>query len=282
MSHFFTNLPPCCHPASQTNNIPYSLALRVVRICTREEDREEGLQELQEMLLERSYGPELVAAAISRARAIPRGVALLPRPTHQPDRRPVHVITYDPRLPDIQQIHLKHWRSMKVQDPRMEEIFPKPPIVGYKRQKNIKDYLIRSKVPPIQSNKPNRQSGGMKKCGKPCPTCPFVKEGKSIKYKKTNWEIYGKVNCETKNVIYLIECNKESCKIRYIGETEKLKLKEIFNDHKNYIKNIIPTQSTGEHFNTIVEKEDKNYTVVCSLQIREGLKKTRFLSTFCG
>ena len=55
----------------------------------------------------------------------------------------------------------------------MEEVFPKPPIVGYKRQKNIKDYLIRSKVPPIQSNKPNRQSGGMKKCGKPCPTCPL-------------------------------------------------------------------------------------------------------------
>ena len=134
----------------------------------------------------------------------------------------------------------------------------------------------------VVNYKPNKQSRGMKKCGKPCPTCPFVKEGKSIKYKKTNWEIYGKVNCETKNVIYLIECNKESCKIRYIGETGR-KLKERFNDHKNYIKSIIPTQSTGEHFNTIVKKEDKNFTVVCSLQIREGLKKkTRFLSTFCG
>ena len=40
----------------------------------------------------------------------------------------------------------------------MEEVFPKPPIVGYKRQKNIKDYLIRSKVPPIQSNKPLQRS----------------------------------------------------------------------------------------------------------------------------
>ena len=154
----------------------------------------------------------------------------------------------------------------------MEEVFPKPPIVGYKRQKNIKDYLIRSKVPPIQSNKPNRQSRGMKKCGKPCPTCPFVKEGKSIKYKKTNWEIYGKVNCETKNVIYLIECNKEPCKIRYIGETGR-KLKERFDDHKIYTKSIIPTESTGEHFNTTghslhngtitilekVKKEYKNY-----------------------
>ena len=154
----------------------------------------------------------------------------------------------------------------------MEEVFPKPPIVGYKRQKNIKDYLIRSKVPPIQPNKPNRQNRGMKKCGKPCPACPFIKEGKSVKYKKSNWEIYGKVNCETKNVIYLIECNKTSCRMRYIGETER-QLRERFNDHKKYIKSIIPTQSTGEHFNssghslhnitiTIVEKvkhQDKDY-----------------------
>ena len=163
---------------------------------------------------------------------------------------------------------------MKVQDPRLEGVFPKPPIVGYKRQKHIKDYLIRSKVPPIEASKPQRKTRGMTKCGKSCPTCPYIKERKTIKVKKTTWEIYGKVNCETKNVIYLIECNKQSCKTRYIGETSR-QLKERFNDHKNYIKSIIPTQSTGEHFNskghglhnvtiTILEKvrrrkKDKNY-----------------------
>ena len=80
------------------------------------------------------------------------------------------------------------------------------------------------------------------------------------------------MNSETKNVIYLIECKKENCKLRYIGETER-KLKERIADHKQYTKSIVPTQATGEHFNlpghslsditvTIIEKvkqNDENY-----------------------
>ena len=46
----------------------------------------------------------------------------------------------------------------------------------------------------------------------------------------------------------VIECLKENCKLRYVGETER-KLKERFSDHKQYVKSIIPTQATGEHFN---------------------------------
>ena len=89
----------------------------------------------------------------------------------------------------------------------------------------------------------------MKKCGKSCPTCPFVKEGKFISINnKQRWEIHGNINCETANLVYLIECKKENCKARYIGQTER-KLKERFANHKQYTKSIIPTQATGEHFN---------------------------------
>ena len=76
----------------------------------------------------------------------------------------------------------------------------------------------------------------------------------------------------TKNIIYLIECKKQTCKARYIGESER-QLKERLSDHKQYIKSIFPTQATGEHFNkpghslsdlsiTILEKvkvNDTNY-----------------------
>ena len=157
---------------------------------------------------------------------------------------------------------------MKIQDPYLSEVFPKPPLVAFKRQKNIKDYIIRSKIPKTQQIQPKRSNGGMKKCGKSCPTCPFIREGKYIKLNKGRWEIHGNVNCETKNVIYLIECKKENCKLRYIGETER-KLKERIADHKQYTKSIVPTQATGEHFNlpghslsditvTIIEKVKQN------------------------
>ena len=37
--------------------------------------------------------------------------------------------------------------------------------------------------------------------------------------------------------------------MRYIGESERT-LHERLSDHRGYIKKIIPTQSTGEHFNS--------------------------------
>ena len=260
-------LTSSCHPASQVENIPFSLALRIVRICSLEEDREEGLGELRELLLQREYGPGMVDAAISRARAIPREVALRPVANHKHTGRPIHVVTFDPRLPDMRKIHEKNWRSMKSQDPNMGEVFPKPPLVAFKRQKNIKDYVIRAKVPPLNQVKLKRNKSGMKRCGQSCPMCPYVKEGQFIKNNRATWKISSKVNCSTQNIIYLIECNKERCKKRYIGETER-SLKERFIEHKQYVKGLIPKFATGEHFNepghslenmtiTIIEKVKK-------------------------
>ena len=53
-----------CHPAHVTNNIPFSLALRIVRICSLPEDREKRFGELEKMLLDRNYKLKIVQAAI--------------------------------------------------------------------------------------------------------------------------------------------------------------------------------------------------------------------------
>ena len=160
---------------------------------------------------------------------------------------------------------------MKTSDPYLSEVFPNPPIVAYKRQKNIKNFLIRAKIPSKQKYNPKRNTNGMKKCGKSCPACPFISEGKFITLNKRRWEIHGHLTCETKNIVYLIECKKQKCKARYVGESER-QLKERLSDHKQYIKSIVPTQATGEHFNqpghtlsdlsiTIIEKVKKNETM---------------------
>ena len=49
--------------------------------------------------------------------------------------------------------YFNFWRSM-IQDPRLKEVFPKPPLVAYKRPKNIRDTSIRSKVPPLLNSRP--------------------------------------------------------------------------------------------------------------------------------
>ena len=82
-----------------------------------------------------------------------------------------------------------------------------------------------------------------------CTVCPYVKEVKEIKInnRKGPWKINKNVNCETRNIIYMIECLK--CKERYIGESKRT-LKSRLADHRGYINNIQVNYPTGAHFNT--------------------------------
>ena len=88
-------------------------------------------------------------------------------------RRPVFVVSWDPRLPSVSAITKKHWRIM-TQDPLMEEMFPEPPLNAYRRQKNIGYLVIRAKAYPNIVH-PKRKIRGMTKCKTNCPECPYNK-----------------------------------------------------------------------------------------------------------
>ena len=142
-------LTSSCHPNSCKRSIPYSLALRITRICTEPETREKRYKELKDMLIERGYSSGLIDAAIRRARNIPRNQALqyfgdekAGNKNSNPTRRPVHSVTFDPRLPTLPLIHKKHCRAMVFEDPHIIEVFPDPPLVAYKRNINPRDLLI--------------------------------------------------------------------------------------------------------------------------------------------
>ena len=137
---------------------------------------------------------------------------------------------------------------MTEKNPYLAEVFPEPPLVAFRRQKNVKDYLIRSKVPIKHNRESQRDKRGMKKCGKECPACPFINVGREIKQEKFTWKINTAANCETTNIVYLIQCNKEGCKEQYIGETSRSP-KDRLVEHRDYVKSIFPTQATGQHFN---------------------------------
>ena len=82
--------------------------------------------------------------------------------------------------------------------------------------------------------------------------CPYVLEGKQVTTKIANWNILKSFNCDTQNVIYMIQCKKQRCRNSdtyiYIGETEH-QIKNRIGQHIGYIKNKVITQATGQHFN---------------------------------
>jgi hypothetical protein len=97
------------YPPDCIKNIPYSLALRITRTCTEQDNRELRFTELKEFLIERKYKKSLIDASIRRARAIPRSVALKRVAKPPLNKRPVFSVTYDPRLPDLQALQRKRW-----------------------------------------------------------------------------------------------------------------------------------------------------------------------------
>ena len=242
-------LPSSCHPPSCTKNIPFSLCLRIVRICSKPENREKQFLKLKELLENRGYSGKTVDRAIERARGIPRHVSLRRVLRPQEERRPVFALTYDPRLPAIQNIQAKHWRSMISQDPYLSEVYPKPPLTAFRRQRNVRDHLVRAKVPTDPKPYPTRNQRGMKKCGKNCTACPYIKEVKSLYINNSEWKLNKSFNCEVFNCIYLIECKKNNCKMKYVGETKRI-LKFRLAEHRGYITNKDESKPTGEHFNT--------------------------------
>ena len=134
------------------------------------------------MLLDRDYKRNIINAAISKALEIPRKKAIerVNKKIEVAANRPVFAVVYDPRLPSLPNIVKKHWRTMIDSDPHLKEVFPLPPLVAYKRPKNIRDKIIRSKIPTTAQKRPKRVVPGMSRCNQ-CPICPFVKEGKYVK-----------------------------------------------------------------------------------------------------
>ena len=69
----------------------------------------------------------------------------------------------------------------------------------------------------------------MKKCMK-CNICPYIKEKREIKHPNVNWKINKALNCDDKNIVFMISCKKDNCNDVYIGETER-RLKDRISDH---------------------------------------------------
>ena len=97
-------LSSSCHPPHQHDNIPCSLAMRIKRICTYPETRDTRFGELKQYLLDQDYNPKMVDSAIAKTNNITREEALKKVVKQTTTKRPVMVVSWDPRLPPLDAI----------------------------------------------------------------------------------------------------------------------------------------------------------------------------------
>ena len=246
-------LPSSCHPSHVTENIPYSLALRLKRICSDADDFLVQLDFLKDLLLCRGYRSSYILCKFDRVKLLDRNTALK-KVMKEPVKRIILSLPYDPRLPNVSGIIFKFWKVM-TQNPFLKKIFPNPPMVCWSRPKNLREILIRAQLPKeISIRKSDRSKNGFKHCNK--VTCKMCKMSPAFanfivsSSTKEKIPIVSSLNCLSANVIYCITCKKQdrNCKNcpQYIGQTSRPVYKR-FSEHFSSIKEDA-TAAVGKHF----------------------------------
>ncbi len=250
--------PSSCHPRHITRNIPYSLALRLRRICANDSDLDLRTHELTDQLIRRGYNKDTVTQQISKAKSVPRQDTLrISEKNTKSDRVPL-VVTYHPNLPDLNGIIRKHWPIIQ-SHPRLNNAIPELPIIAYKRPKNLRDILIRAQIKPDNYTD---QIHSCHPCNKTrCKTCTHMQNTTSFSSHRTgqSFKIRQDSDCDSSNVVYMIQCAQ--CGIQYIGETgTSFRLR--MNNHRSTINN-----SQKHHEKPVATHFAKNNHTLANLQI---------------
>ena len=150
---------------------------------------------------------------------------------------------------------------MKLLKPILVESFSQPPLISFKRDKNISNFLVGSAF------QTSDQPGTFKCAFARCKTCPFLRKVEKILGFKQSIKITDHFTCTSANVIYCITCTL--CKKldigekgRRLGDRFREHLRDVEKDDKNASKPV------ARHFN--LANYSKQQMAVCSLSLHQG------------
>ena len=138
------------HPQHVKNAIPFSQFLRLRRLCSDDTDFNNKCEEMCQFFKKRGYTDSAVTTGKHRAQEIDRETILQTSQNEETDRIPF-TLTYHPQ-----------------NDHETKQIFSLPPLISFKRDKNLGNFLVRSAF------KFDNQPGTFTCKRKRCKTCPFI------------------------------------------------------------------------------------------------------------
>ena len=149
---------------------------------------------------------------------------------------------------------------------KLAQFFSQPPLISFKRDKNVGNFLVRSTFKTIE--KP-----GTFKCARSrCKTFPFVQNADKISGPKRSVKITDRFTCTSANVIYCITCTL--CKRLYIGETGR-RLGDRFREHLRDVEihDKDASKPVARHLN--LPNHSKEHRSVFGLSLHQGTTDSR-------
>ena len=203
-----------CHPWHTKKAIPYGQALRFRRICSEDRQFEERVGELAGWLKDRGYEESLVNEQIDRVRRLDRATLLANSGNRTNDQgrgeRVPLVATYHPALNSLGKV-ARRLHPMLTNSEEHRKVFPEPPLIAFRRCKNLKDILVRARL----SNEGNggNDKKGCSRCGKSrCQVCNVMSNSEHFhsNIDSREYRINYSFNCDSSNVVYLLQVILES------------------------------------------------------------------------
>ena len=277
-SHLY--LPPSSsHPRHVFKAIPFGVALRLRRNCSKDNFLSKRCEEYKGYLVNQGYSVNLVDNQFAKALIIPRK-ELLKQKVRAPKKIFPLVTTFNPMLPDLNHIIKKHLHFLE-SNPKLKELFPKNSIIpSYRRSKSLKEILAPSKFASATSQNTNSCAAGCFKCDKNrCDLCKnYFIESRVFSSFKTgkSYTIRSNLTCDSRNVIYLVSCKK--CQLQYIGSTTT-EFKVRFRNHKSSMVTNKKSCEVAVHFNSTPHSL-QDFSFQCIDQINQDCAEVdKFLIT---
>ncbi|XP_053372772.1 uncharacterized protein LOC123535916 [Mercenaria mercenaria] len=163
------------HPKTCKDGIPYSQAKRYRRIISDDNQFAKSLDTLREFFKSRNYPDSVIDAAFNKMHNVTQDEALkYNNNSDQVDIVPF-VTEYNPSLPNIASIIHKYWDLFKLSpNVSVQQLHSSRPVLAYKRDKNLKDFLVKSRYSAMP---PTPISARSSKCYRPrCTHCSKIVE----------------------------------------------------------------------------------------------------------
>ena len=199
-----------------------------------------------------------------RAQEIDRNTALQSPQNEETNRIPF-TLTYHPQNLAVKNVILKNFKILR-NDPETKHIFSLPPLISFKRDKNIGNFLVRSAF------KSDNQPGTFKCTLTRCKTCPFISNIVKISGPNRPAKITDHFTGISANVIYCITCTL--CKKIYIGETGR-RLADRFREHLRDVEknDTDASKPVARHFN--LPNHSHHNMTICGLSLHHGNTESR-------
>ena len=137
------------HPKSVFSGLIKGELMRFVRTATNSEDYIARADLFKQKLLLRGYGENEFQSAYSQVHHGQREEYLKGKTkTCKKDKPLVFTTTYNPHLSGFSRALTRHWEIIS-KHKKLSKIFPKTPMIAYRRGQNLQDTLVRARIHPM-------------------------------------------------------------------------------------------------------------------------------------